>query len=93
VRELRKKDALEILEKIQAVVKSMPENIHYARVFIVDDGQGVLLNDGIFDAAASFGKEVERLDGFNKHWEYLRFFVGNIQIMQFQKRDAGAARS
>jgi uncharacterized protein with ACT and thioredoxin-like domain len=89
VRELRKKDALEILEKIQAVVKSMPENVNYARAFISDDGQGVLLNDGIFDAADCFGKEVERLDGFNKHWEQLRFFVGYVQVVQFQKRDAG----
>lgn len=86
MREIGKYSALKLLESMEGVVKKLPEDVRIGRMFIVDDGQGIVLERGIHMAAEALGKTVETAPGFNENWEFLRFGVGALTICQINQK-------
>lgn len=82
MRKIGKSSALKLLESMEGVVKKLPEDVRIGRLFLVDDGQGIVLERGIHEAAEALGKTVEAAPGFNENWECLRFSVGTLTICQ-----------
>ncbi len=84
MRDIEIADALKLLESMKDVVKRLPEReSSIDRIFVVDDGQGIILHRGTYEAAAEFEKTVEvTFPGFGKHWKVLKFQVGDITIYQ-----------
>lgn len=86
MRRIKKHAILKLLESMEDVVKKLPEDVEIDRLFLVDDGQGIILANGIHEAAEALGKTVEAVDGFNEHWESLRFSVGTLTIFQNNRK-------
>lgn len=86
MRKIGKSSALKLLESMEGVVKKLPEDVRIGRLFLVDDGQGIVLESGIHEAAEALGKTVEIVHGFNESWEFLRFGVGTLTIYQINRK-------
>ena len=82
MRIIGKSSVLKLLESMEDVVKKLPEDVYIGRLFLVDDGQGIILERGIHEAAEALGKTVEAAPGFNENREILRFSVGTLTIYQ-----------
>lgn len=86
MRKKGKSSALKLLESMENVVKQLPEGVRIGRLFLVDDGQGIILESGIHEAAEALGKAVEAVPGFNENWEFMRFGVGTLTICQMERK-------
>ena len=82
MRKIGKSSILKLLESMENVIKKLPEDVRIGRLFLVDDGQGIILERGIHEAAEALGKTVETAPGFNENWKFLRFGVGTLTIYQ-----------
>lgn len=86
MRKIGKSSILKLLESMENVVKKLPEDVRIGRLFLVDDGQGIILESGIQAAAEELGKTVEATPIFNENWEFLRFSVGTLTICQINQK-------
>ena len=89
MRNLKKSTVLKLLAEMEAVVKKLPEDVRYRRLFVVDDGQGIILDKGICEAAAALGKTVETAEWASKlHREVLLVNVGKLSIWEINGGEA-----
>lgn len=89
MRKIGKSHVLKMLADMEDIVKKLPEDARIGRLFVVDDGQGLILESGIHEAAAVFERTVEAVDGFNENVEFLRFNVGTLALYQIRERKTG----
>ncbi len=83
-------DILKLLESMENVVRKLPEDVRIARLFLVDDGQGIILERGIHAAAEALGKPVETAEWAGKlNWEVLEVHVGTLTICQINSLNKG----
>ncbi len=73
---------------MEEIVKKLPEEVRIGRLFIVDDGQGIILESGIQEAAKVFGKTVNDAPGFSKNLAFLSFRAGDMAIYQIVRKGA-----
>ncbi|WP_298028755.1 hypothetical protein [uncultured Dysosmobacter sp.] len=81
--------ALKLLEDMRRVVEKLPKDARVGRMFIVNDGQGILLDGGIEEAAAAMGKIAKECEEWpmKEHWEVSQFQVGPLVIVQINQRE------
>lgn len=84
---LKKAEALKLLERIEKIVKELPEDVRIGRLFMVNDGKGVVLESGIHEAAEAFGKTVEAWPGWSEETAILRFEVNGLVICEFAQKN------
>lgn len=81
MRKLKKARVLKFLTSMVDAVEKMPEEVQIGRVFIVDDGQGLILERGIETVAEAFGKVVET-EAWPNGWTILKFHIGELTVSQ-----------
>lgn len=86
MRSVKKATALALLARMRDTVKKLPDNVRIGRLFVVNDGQGLILEEGFYETAEVFGKTVETVPGFSPEWKFLRFKVGDMTIFQITDR-------
>ena len=86
MRKIGKTRVLKMLADMEDIVKKLPEDARIGRLFVVDDGQGLILEKGIHEAAAVFEQTVKTVDGFNMDVEFLQFSVGALTIYQIERK-------
>ncbi len=84
---LKKTEALKLITRMAELVKELPEEVRIGRLFMVNDGKGVLLESGIHAAAEAFGKTVEAWPGWSKETAILRFEVKGLVICEFAQKN------
>ena len=85
MRQLEKNTVLRYLEEMRRVVEKMPEDARIGRMFIADDGQGIVLKSGVQEAARAFGEKAES-HAVNEDWEWTQFCVGTLTVVQMDGR-------
>lgn len=86
MRKMEKGKALKLLGSMVDAVGKLPDEVRIGRLFIADDGQGLILEQGIETAAAVFGKTVEA-EKWPNGWTILKFHVGELMVSQIKEGD------
>ena len=91
--QMKKAEAMKLLERIGRAIKELPEDVRIGRLFMVNDGKGAVLESGIHEAAEAFGKTVEARPGWNEEAVILRFEVNGLVFCQFAQKSRRGSRA
>lgn len=86
MRRMKKEQVLKMLGGMVSTVKELPDEVRIGRVFMVDDGQGIILEREIETAAEVFGKTMET-EKWPNGWTILKFHVGELTVSQIKGAD------
>lgn len=84
MRKMKKGQVLKLLGNMVDAVGKLPDEVRIGRVFVVDDGQGLILERGIETAAEVFGKTMEA-EKWPNGWTILKFRVGELTVSQIKE--------
>ncbi len=86
MRKMKKEQVLKMLGSMVSTVEKLPDEVRIGRVFMVDDGQGLILERGIETAAEVFGKTMEA-EKWPNGWTILKFHIGELTVLQIKGTD------
>lgn len=87
MRAMEKGQVLELLDSMRETVEKLPDTVTYGRLFLVDDEQGLIISEGVDEAAEAMGKSVETIET-REGWEYRQFRVGQLLVCQMVRKGA-----